>query len=76
MTVIFACLPTSKKGPNLSFSFFATFVMTMAFMGYHRPLLAVNKYQLSLIDDRVVLLTEFDKLQRSSVGAWRYCQLS
>jgi len=40
-----------------------------------------NKYQLSLIDprDEIVLETELDdhcdKLQRSSVGARRYCQL-
>ena len=45
-------------------------------------LYAVNKYQLSLIDprDKIVLYTELDnlrdKLQRSSVGARRYCQLS
>jgi len=40
-----------------------------------------NKYQLSLIDlhDRIMLQTELgdhcDKIQQSSVGAQRYCQL-
>ena len=43
---------------------------------------AEDKYQLLLIDprDKIVLQTELDdhcdKLQRSSVGSWRYYQLS
>ena len=67
------------------YAWFPVCLFNPAFRGWQNPINGSrdDKYQLSLIDlrDRIMLYTELititcDKLQRSSVGARRCCQLS